>query len=87
MQSTEASREARRANAARAPAQRQAILDYIRLQGLDGATTDEVEVALGLSHQTASARMRDLKVSEDIESLGEVRKTRTGCRAIVWIVA
>lgn len=49
-----------------------------------GATCDECEVALGLSHQTASARIRDLaKVGELIDS-GEIRKTRSGRSAIIW---
>lgn len=83
------SRDARAQNRPKAPAQRQAILDFIRSKGLHGATCDEVEAALELPHQTCSARFCELKDPPDgtlplIETLGEVRKTRTGARAIVY---
>jgi hypothetical protein len=69
----------------KAKADRLRILEYIRSRGLDGATCDEIEVALSMSHQTASARMTGLKEDRDIETLGEVRKTRTGNRAIAYV--
>lgn len=86
MEAAEASRSAREDNGPRAPVQRQAILSFIRMKGLHGATSDEAEVALGLPHQTCSARFKDLKDAGKIETLGEVRKTRTGSRAIVYVV-
>ena len=60
------------------------IAEFISQRGEIGATTDECEVALGLSHQTASARMRSLQIKQRIMDLGERRKTRTGCNAVVW---
>jgi hypothetical protein len=51
----------------------------------DGATCDEVEVALGLTHQTASARIRELVLRGQVHDGGERRKTRSGRSAIVWI--
>lgn len=80
------SREARARNRPQAPAQRTAILAFIRSRGVDGATCDEVEVALGMSHQTCSARFTDLKIARHIETLGELRPTRTGSPAIAWVV-
>ncbi len=81
------SAEARSSNQPKAPAQRTAILSFIRMKGLHGASCDEAEVALGLPHQTCSARFKDLKDEGQIETLGEVRRTRTGSRAIVYIVS
>lgn len=83
---TDISREARESNRPKAPVQRAAILSFIRMCGLHGASCDEAEVALGLPHQTCSARFKDLKDEGLIETLGEVRKTRTGSRAIVYII-
>lgn len=80
-------RAAREMNRPKAPAQREAIVDHIRSRGLDGATTDEIEMALGLPHQSASARVTELRDAGKIETLGEVRPTRTGARAIVYVVA
>jgi Fic family protein len=51
-----------------------------------GATCDEIERATGLSHQTASARLRELVLNGRIEDSGERRKTRSGRLATVWRV-
>lgn len=72
-------------NKPKAPAQRAMILEYIRSRALDGATSDEAEVALDLPHQTCSARFKDLKDAGEIQTIGEVRKTRSGCKAMVFI--
>lgn len=50
---------------------------------VDDATCDELEVALGLSHQTCSARMADLKRAGYIYPTVK-RKTRTGSQAQAW---
>ena len=58
----------------------------------EGATCDEVEVALDMPHQTASARINELK-EDDLETgrpqmlydSGKRRKTRHGQLATVWI--
>jgi plasmid stabilization system protein ParE len=89
---TDTSREAREQNAPRAQAQRDAILAFIHRRGTQGATCDEAEVELGIPHQTCSARFYDLKEQPprgtgQIATFGEVRKTRTGSRAIVYVVA
>lgn len=49
-----------------------------------GLTCDEVEVGLGLRHQTASARITELKLAGRIRSIGR-RPTRSGRYAEVWI--
>lgn len=63
---------------------RQQILDHIRAH-LGGATCDDVERDLGFKHQTASARMRELKLSGDLVHVdGDRRRTRGGSWAKVW---
>jgi DNA adenine methylase len=61
---------------------RSRVLVEIRERG--GATCDEVEVALDLRHQTASARIRELTVEDKIRDSGERRLTRSGRKAVVW---
>ncbi len=61
------------------------VLETIRYAGPVGMTDDELEQMLGLRHQTASARRRELYLLGKIQSTGE-RKTRSGRRAKVWVV-
>src|SRR4249919_1949633 len=49
-----------------------------------GATCDEIEVALNLRHQTASARVRELALGGVIFDTGERRPTRSGRPARVY---
>lgn len=49
----------------------------------EGMTCDEVEVALEMPHQTASARITELRDLGRIVSIGR-RKTRSGRGANVW---
>jgi hypothetical protein len=68
------------------------VLGVMLAKGTDGATCDEVEVALEMPHQTASARINELK-EDDVEAgrpqmlfdSGNRRKTRHGQLATVWI--
>lgn len=64
---------------------RSKVLAHVRSCGPAGATCDEVEEALGLRHQTASARMRELALKSMIVMAGERRVTRSGRYAEVWI--
>ena len=50
-----------------------------------GATCDELECVLSLSHQTCSARIRELALMGKIKDSGLKRKTRSDRSAIVWI--
>lgn len=50
----------------------------------DGLTCDEVEALLGMRHQTASARLRELAKAEAIIDVGRRRQTRSGRQAVVW---
>lgn len=49
----------------------------------DGATCDEIESGLKLSHQTASARCTELKKCGKIIPIG-LRETRSGRKAAVY---
>ena len=61
-----------------------AILDHLHRCGTHGATCYEIEQALGLSHQTASARCAELKHAGAVR-IGGYRPTGTGSRAGVLI--
>jgi predicted ArsR family transcriptional regulator len=63
----------------------QQILAYIKNNG--GATCCEIEVALGLLHQSASSTMTKLRKGGHIVDTRERRPTNTGRMAIVWGVA
>lgn len=60
------------------------VLAHIVSKGRAGATCDEVEAALGMTHQTASARVHELMRAGVIEPVGK-RKTRSGRGATVWV--
>ncbi len=78
------SREAAVAAEAVAPKDRARVLAFIRCRGAQGAIDDEIEVALSLSHQTASARRRELVLAGLVTEAGEKRLTRSGSPAKVW---
>lgn len=69
----------------RASAIRARILTEIQIRGSAGATCDELEQALGLSHQTASARIREMNLKRTLRDSGQRRMTRTLRKAIVWV--
>jgi len=58
------------------------VLAAIKSRGAQGATCDEIEVELGMSHQSCSARISELKARAKVRIVG-TRKTRTGCKAAV----
>jgi len=55
--------------------------------GMSGLTCDEAEVACGLSHQTVSARIRELFKAGRIKDSGRTRPTRSGRKAVVWVTS
>lgn len=80
---SDTSRAAAEAIRPHAPCQRDRVLASITARHSEGMTCDEVEVALGLSHQTASARIRDLVKASVIVDSDSRRPTRTGRKAAV----
>lgn len=66
-------------------AQRLAIVKAIEATGAAGMTCDEVETALSLPHQTASARISEMLHQDVIRDTGRQRKTRRGRGARVYV--
>ena len=73
---------------------RSQVLAAIVAAGAAGMTCDEIEVALELRHQTASARVRELAKAGAIRPVLDprhreprclTRATRSGRRAQIWI--
>jgi predicted transcriptional regulator len=62
-------------------------LETIKRAGLHGMTSDELEATIGMRHQTASARIRELALGGNIFDSGQRRKTRSGRNAAVWLAA
>ena len=60
------------------------ILDRIR-NSPRGATCDDLELRLGVSHQTVSAAIRAMTKAGMIVDSGEKRPTRTGRPARVYV--
>jgi len=61
------------------------VLGFIKERGAYGATDSEIEVGLGMLHQTASARRRDLELLEEIVFAGRHRLTASKRPAKVWV--
>lgn len=59
------------------------VLAYLIACGDRGATSDQAEVALGMAHQTCSARLRELRLKGLAVDSGRRRDTRSGRRAMV----
>ena len=60
------------------------VLDHIRRSGPSGATCAECEIALNMRHQTASARIWELRNAGRIWDSGFERRTRSRRHAVVW---
>lgn len=60
------------------------VLAHITASG--GATDQETEAALGMIHETASARRHALRQKGFVRDSGLRRKTPRGRDAVVWIV-
>jgi predicted ArsR family transcriptional regulator len=63
---------------------RQMIYEQICLQGTNGMTCDEIEVRLGIRHQTASCFISVLKDKGMIVASGQTRPARSGRNVTVW---
>lgn len=69
---------------AKAPNDQERVFEYIKSQKRNGATDDEVEVALDLIHQNASARRRALELDGRIVKTDRARKTRRNRWAAIY---
>lgn len=84
------SEAANKATTSRKASKRALILEYLGRVG--NASSDEAEIALGLRHQTASARFAELKkdgliVPVIVDGKQLSRSTRSGCDGGVWRLA
>jgi hypothetical protein len=82
---TETSREAGESIKAHVSRLEGMVLDYIRSRGAYGATCCEIERALGMPHQTASARCTGLKIKKLVHPDGRRRLTIHGKDADVLV--
>lgn len=57
------------------------------LRGSEGLTNDEMEAAIGGTHQTVSPRVHELAQAGRVVDTGKRRRSRSGKPAIVWRVA
>lgn len=64
---------------------RSRIVEFVRLRGEHGATCDEVERALGLSHQTTSPRVTEANACGELIRTIARRRTRSGRMAAVYV--
>lgn len=64
---------------------RRRVIAYVAGRGQVGATSDEIEVALGLPHQTVSARITEAKAGGELVKSGDRRPTRSGRNAAVLV--
>ena len=64
---------------------RRQVWRLINQRGEYGTTDDELEVMLGMRHQTVSARRRELELLDAIHKTPERRKTRSGRTAAVYV--
>lgn len=60
------------------------VFDVIKA-GVDGATDEEIEIALGGKHQSVSARRRELVLGGHIVDSGRTRINKSGRDSTVWI--
>lgn len=61
-----------------------AVAEALRERGPFGATDNELENLLQGTHQTVSARRRELVIAGFVEESGETRRTDSGGTANVW---
>ncbi len=66
---------------------RDKVRQHIAANGINGATADEIEHALGLAGNTVRPRLVELRNRHQVCDSGRTRKTVSGRQAIVWINA
>ena len=67
-----------------APSIKHRVYNFLLQRGATGATDDEIEIGLKLTHQTASARRRNLELSGALVKTDNKRPTRSGRLAYVY---
>lgn len=65
--------------------QRARVWAFIYSRGEEGATCEEIEIALSMHRSTCSARVSELKNDGLVKESGRTRNTRTGTPAAVLV--
>lgn len=81
---TDTSIAAALSKASSAQIDRERVYEFVAARGVFGATCDEAEVALGMTHQSCSPRFNEL-AKTDLEVSELRRPTRSGRKARVYI--
>lgn len=66
---------------------RAAVLAYISLHGPDGATDEEMQLALEMEGNTERPRRRELQLVGLVIDSGRRRLTTNNRQAVVWVTA
>ena len=66
---------------------RAAVLRELAMRGEQGATDEEVQLALSMPGNTQRPRRRELELSAQVVDSGRKRKTLSGRDAVVWVTA
>jgi hypothetical protein len=66
---------------------RAVVLAYIRQQGRDGATDEQIQNAIGMNPSTQRPRRVELVEGGLVVNSGQTRKTQSGRNATVWVAA
>lgn len=71
----------------RSGTQRMRVLELLAARGTVGATDEEMQVRLGLGHNSQTPRRRELVLGGWVEDGGSTRPTgSTGAQATVWVL-
>jgi transcription initiation factor IIE alpha subunit len=62
------------------------IYQYLHSMGEHGATDQEIEDATGIAGNSERPARRALEKERHIKRTKRWRKTRSGCKAIVWVI-
>lgn len=84
---SDTSREAAIEQYPRAGTLRRRVLDHLQQVGAEGATDDEIQVALEMNPSTQRPRRVELERAGLIERLDATRKTRAGRQAHVYVTS
>lgn len=82
----ETERQAAALQSVKSGTDRRKVLDYLWACGDDGATDEEIALALTMRHYTAAPRRTELRDAGWVEDSGRRRATTTGTAAAVWIL-
>lgn len=84
---SDTSRAAARSMRRRAPTLRERVHCELIRRGRAGATDEELQVALGMSIPTETARRNELLRAGIVRDSGRRRRTTSGRTATVWVIS